>query len=154
MAGKFKQGIYTPKYPEKYIGNVNNIVYRSSWERKLMFKLDISPNVLKWSSEECPIRYWDSVKKKTRRYFIDFYVIFKSVGGENVRMAIEVKPYSQTLPPKKPKRNTAKAQKRYLRECITYQNNMDKWKSAKRWCEANNFKFVILHEKNVNGLFS
>ena len=31
---KFKQGYYTPLYPEKYKTNKNQIIWRSSWELK------------------------------------------------------------------------------------------------------------------------
>jgi len=29
------KGKYTPKHPEKYIGDVKKIIYRSLWERKI-----------------------------------------------------------------------------------------------------------------------
>lgn len=153
MANHYKQGVFTPSHPEKYVGNVENIVYRSGWERKLMVMFDMNENVLKWSSEEFPIPYWDSVKNRQRRYFVDFYVLFRMPKGELVRFAIEVKPYAQTKAPNKPKTRHPKSLKRYTYEMLTYQNNMDKWKQASKWCSDNNFRFVILHERNVGGLF-
>lgn len=148
------KGIYSPINPDKYIGNVENIVFRSSWERKLMVKLDINPNVLKWSSEELVIPYYDSIQRKQRRYFVDFTILYRNPStGEEVKYAIEVKPFSQTVPPTKPKNNNAKRARRYLNESLTYRNNLDKWKQAQEWCKKNNFRFVVLHEKNSGRIF-
>ena len=49
---KFHQGKYAPRNPEKYVGDVNNIIYRSGWEKRLLIMFDTNPNVLKYSSEE------------------------------------------------------------------------------------------------------
>lgn len=35
--GKYYQGKYKPKNPEKYVGDINNIIFRSSWERNFFF---------------------------------------------------------------------------------------------------------------------
>nr|DAJ74141.1 MAG TPA: head completion protein [Caudoviricetes sp.] len=155
MASNTLQGKYTPIHPEKYLGDVDNIVYRSGWERRLMVKLDISPQVIQWGSEELIIPYFDSMQRKTRRYFVDFVVLFKTSDGTKKKLAIEVKPYSQTIPPKlnSSAKKKANAQRRYLRESTTYQNNMDKWRAAEDWCNKNGFYFLVLHEKNVGGLF-
>ena len=48
--GKFKQGYYTPLHPEKYKTNRNQIIWRSSWELKLMKWLDLTPEVIEWDS--------------------------------------------------------------------------------------------------------
>lgn len=149
----YLQGIYTPINPQKYIGNVDNIVFRSSYERKLMMKLDVSPDIVKWSSEELVIWYWDSIQKKKRRYFVDFTVLYKGSDGVEQKFAIEVKPYKETIPPTPPKNANKKRKIRFLNESMTYRLNQDKWNAAREWCRANGFKFVILHEKNTGGLF-
>ena len=46
------KGWFRPKNPIKYKGDAANIVYRSSWELRVMKHLDINPNVLWWASEE------------------------------------------------------------------------------------------------------
>ena len=46
------KGVFRPTNPQKYIGNANRIVYRSSWEKKVMIKLDTSPDIIKWSSDD------------------------------------------------------------------------------------------------------
>jgi hypothetical protein len=40
------KGWFRPKNPIKYKGDAANIVYRSSWELRVMKHLDIDPNVL------------------------------------------------------------------------------------------------------------
>jgi hypothetical protein len=45
LKGKFK-----PKNPQKYKGNVTNIIYRSSWELRLMSYLDNHKNIISWGS--------------------------------------------------------------------------------------------------------
>ena len=68
------QGKFKPKNPSKYKGDPTNIVYRSSWELKLMMYLDTHPNVLKWGSEEIVIPYESPVDGRMHRYFPDFFV--------------------------------------------------------------------------------
>jgi len=53
----YKKGIFNPKNPKKYNGNADNIVYRSSWELRVMKWLDDNPKVIWWASEELPIPY-------------------------------------------------------------------------------------------------
>ena len=50
-------GRFTPSNPQKYIGDPNNIIYRSSWECKVMNWLDKNPDILSWASEELIIPY-------------------------------------------------------------------------------------------------
>lgn len=153
MAYQFRQGFFQPKFPEKYQGNPNQIVFRSSWERKLMYKLDLTEEVISWASEEVAIPYFDPVTNKMRRYFIDFLVTYRGKNNEIYKLAIEVKPYSQTIPPQPPKNKNKKAQMRWMMNLKNFEVNRAKWKSAMKWCKENGYKFVILHEKNVGGLF-
>ena len=66
------KGRFRPKNPQKYKGDANNIIYRSTWEIKVMNYLDDNPNVIWWGSEELPIPYYSPVDKKMHRYFPDF----------------------------------------------------------------------------------
>ena len=54
MKKSFK-GIYKPTNPKKYVGNPNNIVYRSLLERKFMLYCDRNPDITYWASEELAI---------------------------------------------------------------------------------------------------
>lgn len=140
---------FVPKNPQKYVGDVNNIVMRSSWEKKFAIWCDSNPSVIQWNSEGMPIQYWHSVDQKVRRYYIDFFVKLKTRDGTITKLAIEVKPASQKTPPVKPKRRTAKSEQRYINECITYQQNQDKWKAAEEWCSKNDFRFLVMTEHEL-----
>ena len=48
---------YKPKNPQKYQGNPNNIICRSSWERKFCVWCDVNKNIISWASEEMSIPY-------------------------------------------------------------------------------------------------
>lgn len=143
MARKFIQGRYNPKNPSKYKGNTSNIVFRSSWELKLMNYLDCNANVLKWSSETIIIPYRSPKDNAIHRYFIDFYAEIKTDIDEKIkRVLIEVKPKSQTIPPKEPKKKT----KSFYESCMTYAINQAKWEAAKKFVEINSMEFIIMTE--------
>ena len=142
---KYLQGKYIPINPKKYVGDVNNIVYRSSWERKLFVFLDNNPSILQWNSEECIIPYISPIDGKIHRYFVDCVVKYKKKDGREVTSLIEVKPFAQTKPPEKPKRQT----KYYLDSVETYIKNVSKWKAAKQFAEEKGMEFMILTENEL-----
>ena len=121
-SGKFK-----PKNYKKYKGDPTKIFYRSLWERKFMVYCDNNDAVIEWGSEEIIIPYRSPIDKKVHRYFPDFYIKYVNSKGQAIREIIEVKPKSQTLPPKEQKRRTQK----FLREVATYAVNQAKWKAQK-----------------------
>lgn len=145
MARQYLQGKFEPRNPEKYVGDVKNIQYRSSWELKLMVRLDTDPRFLKWASEEFIIPYISPVDNRPHRYFVDFIVQYKNRNGEVKKAAVEVKPDAQTRPPKQPKRVT----KRFVESVQTYAVNEAKWKAATEWCKNQNMDFIILTEKEL-----
>lgn len=136
---------FEPKNPDKYSGNIRNIICRSSWERQFCIFLDTDPRIKKWSSEEIFVVYKNPVDNKFHRYFPDFVVKAKQSDGEIKIYMIEIKPDKQTKPPKKPKRKT----KRYINECVVFEINIKKWESAKNFCETQGWEFLILTEKNT-----
>lgn len=140
---------FVPKHPGKYVGDVNNIVMRSSWEKKFAIWCDSNPSVIQWNSEGLPIKYWHTVDQKVRRYYIDFFVKLRLKDGSISKLAIEVKPAAEKNPPVKPKRRTAKSEQRYINECLTYQQNQDKWRAAEEWCRQNGFKFIVMTEHEL-----
>jgi len=146
--GKYKQGIFKPKFKAKYKGNLakNPPVYRSSWELKVMLKLDDHPDVLEWSSEGIVIPYRSPVDNKIHRYFVDFYIKLKNKNGEINTLVVEVKPFKETMPPVK-KKNMR--EKRFLQEVFTWGVNEAKWNAAREWCKKKNYKFEIWTEKDL-----
>jgi hypothetical protein len=142
---KYIQGKFTPKNPQKYVGDVKNIVYRSSWERKLLEFLDNTPSILYYGSEEVVIPYISPLDDKPHRYFTDFVVQYRTKSGAIKKAIVEVKPEAQTQQPVQKNQN----KKRYLTEVSTYLVNSAKWNAAKAWCDKNGFDFLILTEKHL-----
>jgi len=144
---KFRQGRYKLKNPKKYLGDPDNIVYRSSWELKCMKKFDTMSSILAWNSEEIVIPYLSPKDGKYHRYFIDFMIITQDDSKPNGKKVtlIEVKPKAQTRPPKK----QGKKKSRYLHEAVTYEVNIAKWQYAKMYCEKKGWDFLIMTEDHI-----
>ena len=142
---KYHQGKWVPKNPEKYDGNVNNIVYRSSWELRFMNWVDSNSNVISWSSEETIVPYRSPVDNRPHRYFLDFKIKVKNSKNEIKTYLVEIKPDAQCRPPKAPSRQT----KRYLNECATFMVNQAKWEAANRWATDRGWEFMVLTEKHL-----
>ena len=136
---------YKPSNPEKYQGNPNNIICRSSWERRFCVWCDRNENIISWASEEFSIPYMSPVDKRVHRYFPDFYMKVKERNGKIKRYVIEVKPAKQTKPPVKPKRQT----KGYIREAYEYAKNQAKWKMAREFCADRQWEFKVVTEKEL-----
>ena len=145
MARKYKNGTYKPKHPEKYVGDVTNIVYRSSWEWKFMRWCDFNPNVLKWQSEETIIPYICKTDNKPHRYFVDFKLKVRTKDGSEKIYLVEVKPKSQTVPPVTPKRKT----KSYNEAVMTYAKNISKWEYATKYCKERGYEFMLITEEHL-----
>lgn len=139
------QGYFKPRNPDKYKGDPTNIIYRSSWELKLMMYLDAHKSVLKWSSEEIFIPYISPIDGKVHRYFPDFVVTKINKDGKKETVLIEVKPFSQTRPPKKQEKIT----KKYITEVKTWGINEAKWKAANEYCKDRGWTFHIFTEKEL-----
>lgn len=138
------KGWFKPRNPQKYKGDPNGIVYRSSWELRVMKYLDDNPAVVWWASEELPIRYISPIDNKVHRYFPDFIVRTKRKDGLETTMVLEVKPYRQTQMPVQ-KRRTQK----FINEIATYAVNQEKWKAADLFCKEHGWQFKLITEKEL-----
>ena len=138
-------GQYKPRNPQKYVGDPNNIIYRSSWECKVMDWLDRNNDVISWASEELIIPYISPVDNRKHRYFPDFLVKVKTKDGKMKTILIEVKPKRQTQPPKQQKRIT----KQYINEVTTYGVNQAKWKAAQEYCLDRGWEFKVMTEDHL-----
>jgi hypothetical protein len=134
------------KNPHKYVGDVNNIIYRSSWELKMLKWADNHPDIVYMSSEEVIIPYYSPVDNKMHRYFVDMAVIIQK-GDAFKKYLIEIKPDAQTKPPVKRSKKTNK----YIEEIATYTVNQAKWAAADSFCKKNNMEFIVLTEKHLFG---
>jgi hypothetical protein len=141
MAYKTK---YKPETPNKYVGNSDNIICRSNWERSFCKYLDKNKNIIRWSSEELKIPYLSSIDKQVHHYYPDFLFEAKKDDSTIETFVVEIKPKKQTAKPA-PRKN----KKAYLNECITFEINTCKWEAAKQFCDERGWKFKILTEENL-----
>lgn len=142
MPGGFQKGLYIPRHPEKYKGNLKKIIFRSSWELDFCKFLDNNQRVLKWASEPFYIPYVKPTDKRVHKYYPDFWFEYITRHGEVVQEVVEIKPSTQISQPtvvgKKPKQQ--------LYESITYAINVAKWKAATEFCAKYNMKFKLVTE--------
>jgi hypothetical protein len=138
------KGKFLPKNPQKYNGDPKNIIYRSTWEVRVMKYLDENPNVEWWASEELFVTYISPVDNRPHRYFPDFIVKAKNKQGKIITMMLEVKPEYQTKMPEK-KRKT----KRFIQEVATFAVNQEKWKAAELFCKEHGWQFKVITEKHL-----
>ena len=146
MRDKYHQGKFHPQNPEKYKGDVRNIIYRSSWELRFMRYCDRKVNILEWGSEEFFIPYISPVDGRVHKYFPDFFVKIQERSGAIKKYVIEVKPKSQT---KRPIRTPRKRNKTFITEALTYEKNVAKWKAAQEWCQDRMLEFKIIKEDEL-----
>lgn len=140
--GSLKQGSFVPRNPSKYVGKVDAIVFRSSWELRFMRYCDENPLIVMWTSEEVVIPYFSAVDQKTHRYFVDFMIrVIKP--GSDMKYLIEIKPHEQTQPPTKPRSKT------YQEQVKAYVTNQEKWRAAAAWCKKNGAEFAIMTEYDL-----
>lgn len=144
--GKFQQGEYTVINKEKYTGNIHRVRYLSSWELVMLKFFDSNPNIIEWNSEDIVIPYYSNADQKKRRYMVDFYIKYKKKDGTVKKEILEVKPLAQTLQPISKK---GKKKSTYLKECYTYQVNIDKWKAATAWAKARGMEFRLITERDI-----
>ena len=75
------KGLFTPKNPQKYIGDVLRIRFMSSWELQVMHMFDTNPSFLEWASEEIKIPYLKPTTNRVHYYYPDFYVCYRDREG-------------------------------------------------------------------------
>lgn len=136
---------FTPKHPEKYMGDASNIIIRSSWELRVFQFCDNNPNIFKWGSEEIEIKYMKPTIQgfKPARYYPDLYVEYVDREGEIRKELIEVKPEKFT----RASRSRNQATKAF--ENMQYIVNSAKFNAANNWCQQNGIKFSVLSEKSI-----
>ena len=138
-------GLFKPKHPEKYVGDPTNIVYRSSWEVKVMSWLDNNDSIITWASEELFIPYISPVDNRWHRYFPDFLVKYRTKDNKLSTMMLEVKPKKQTAQPELQKRKT----KQFINEVKTWGVNQAKWKAASEYCLDRGWEFKLITEDHL-----
>lgn len=150
MPVRKKGSLYAVVNKEKYIGNPNNVVARSSWETVAFQWLDRHPDIAKWSSEEIPVKYYDPTSRRKRTYWPDLY--FET--ADSSKYLVEIKPSKYTHPPKSSiPANTPRKKKRVLLyEQALFAQNIAKWNAAREFAEHNNISFEIWTEEKIEML--
>jgi hypothetical protein len=136
------KGVYRPS--KKYSGNPTNVIYRSLWERQSFIWCDRNPDVVSWSSEEIVIPYRSTIDGKIHRYYMDLKIEFTN----GTILLVEIKPYSQTIKPKRKNKTLAK----YIQEVKTWGVNTSKWDAAYKYAKQKGWIFKIWTEKELNAL--
>lgn len=161
-----KQGYYKVQHREKYVGDPNLVVYRSSWEMKFAKWCDYSPSVKRWSSEPMSIPYWDRISNieknnkqkldnnnprnwKKRNYHTDFWC--EVVRDDTIeKWFIEIKPAHKLKKPKPPAPNsTLKVIKNFNNRAKTYLIDEAKFASLNEWAKKHNMKFYVFTEHTL-----
>ena len=132
------KGRFIPKNPQKYLGNVNNIFFRSSWELTVLKFFDNSTAVMKYASEEIAIPYV-SIDGKVHRYYPDFLAKIVNAQGIVEDWLIEVKPLKEA--------HIDFAKTPY--DKLALAKNEAKWKAAQLFASANNMKFKVITEVEI-----
>jgi len=138
MASKYRQSIFKPKNPEKYIGK-GTIQMRSSWETHFAIFLDTNPAILEWASEPIRIPYIHPITQKHTTYVPDFLIRYKDKHNQIINELIEIKPYKQSVIEGKMNE----------KQRITVAINHAKWAEAQKWCDKNNIAFRIITENQL-----
>lgn len=137
--GKFAQGKFQLKNPEKYIG-LGTPTYRSSWEWAVMNMCDTNPAIQRWASESIKIPYKNPLTGKQSIYVPDFFVNYVDRTGKQHAELWEVKPNKQTGLKEAGRSRHAQA------HAII---NMAKWEAARAWCKHQRILFRVLSENDI-----
>jgi hypothetical protein len=137
--GKWAQGIYTPKNPQKYIGN-HKPKYRSGWELTFMTFCDSNDNIIYWASESMRIPYKHPLTGKPTIYIPDFFVVYQNKFGRQVAEVVEIKPKKQSIIESK----VANAKDR-----MVVAINHAKWTAAMAYCKSQGLIFRVITEDDL-----
>lgn len=145
MARNYLKGKYEPINRNKYKGDPDKVVYRSSYELAVFKWCDRTPAVIEWSAETIVVPYFDPVKNKKRRYIVDIWLKYKDRSGNIATELVEIKPYNQCKPP-------ARGRKRkdvYEQEVATYITNQAKWQYADQYAKERGWGFRVITEEAI-----
>jgi hypothetical protein len=137
--GKWAQGIYTPKNPQKYIGN-HKPKYRSGWELTFMTFCDNNDSIIYWASESMRIPYKHPLTGKPTIYVPDFFVVYQNRFGKQVAEVVEIKPKKQSIIESK----VANAKDR-----MVVAINHAKWAAAMAYCKSQGLTFRVITEDDI-----
>lgn len=150
--GKYKSGKFVPSNPQKYIGDIHNIIFRSSWEYKFCKYCDLNTNIIKWNSEPLEIKFWNPIDKREHGYFPDYYIKVQKLDESTEDWIIEIKPAAQYRLDKKPVmagRLTEKRIRSYNDQMQTWIINRAKFDAAMKFAKFNGYRFGAIDENFI-----
>ena len=127
-APAFKTGDYSPRYPEKHLGDIDEIVFRSGWEKIAFDWCDMNRHITGWASESVKIPYFMKGYHYKRTYYPDLLIRFK----DGKVYLVEIKPGAQKRKP-------------------NYENRC-KWAAARAYCKNKGWLFRIWDETTIEKL--
>jgi len=137
--GKYANGKFQMRNPEKYVGN-KTPTYRSSWEFVFMQFCDNNPAILQWASEAIHVNYRNPLTNKNTIYVPDFLIVYVDKTGSKHAEVIEVKPTKETSLTEAGRSPRAQA------AAIV---NMAKWEAARAWCKQQGLTFRVVTEQEI-----
>jgi len=161
---KTRQGYAKIQNKDKYIGDPELIIYRSSWEFAFIKYCDMSPSVKRWSSEPVSIPYYDRVSKleecaklgldpnnpsnwEVKNYNTDFWYEVDNGRDRLEKIFVEIKPshkLKKPIPP--PEHATLKEQRIFVKAAKEYLINEAKFAAIREWAERHDSKFYVFTE--------
>lgn len=142
---RYAKDEFKPTNPQKYVGKYP-IIYRSSWERAVMAKLDVHPDVLAWASEPMNIPYQNPLTGKWTVYVPDFLVVYLDKNGQKFCEMIEVKPLDEVPGYQAISERTGKPKRLSQKDKATQAINAAKWQAALAVCAKRGWKFRVATE--------
>ena len=134
----FRQGVYTVRNTQKYVGK-NNPRYRSGWEMTFMMFLDSNDNIVHWASESISIPYRNPITGKQSMYVPDFFVTYRTRDNTTRAELIEIKPKKQSL-----------IESRMTeRDRAVVAVNYAKWDAATKWARRQGLTFRVINEDQI-----
>ena len=137
--GKWAQGIYTPKNPQKYIGN-HKPKYRSGWELTFMTFCDSNDSIIYWASESMRIPYKHPLTGKPTIYVPDFFVVYQNRFGKQVAEVVEIKPKKQSI---------IESKVSNAKDRMVVAINHAKWAAAMAYCKSQGLTFRVITEDDI-----
>jgi hypothetical protein len=149
---KWKQATkpFPLRNPQKYLGDIRQLKYKSSWEEEAFKVCDNNPYILEWGYEIIDILYViPSIKTmgklQVKKYKPDLYVVVQNENGTVNKKLIEIKPFKQT------KKSRSRNPRIKLQEDYIHGINTLKWNAAVEWCKERNIEFLVVTERELFG---
>lgn len=124
----YHQGYYEVRNPHKYRGDLDEVIYRSSWEKTAFKWCDRNPKVIAWASEEVVVPYFLMGRRRKHSYFPDLMIHF----ADKETVMVEIKPKKERDRPS--------------------MQNICKWAAARQYCRERGWKFQIWTEGTIEKL--